>query len=70
MTDRSNRISALVWRKSRASQATGECVEVAQLGPLVLVRDSRDPLGSPVELTPAGWRRLLTSVRNGDFDVA
>lgn len=35
----------LTWRKSTASSGTGACIEVAQSGSFVLVRDSRDRSG-------------------------
>jgi hypothetical protein len=57
--------AAAVWRKSTYSSSNGgECVEVAP-GPalLVAVRDSRDPSGPKLLLTPAQWRTFTTSIK-------
>ncbi|MGO9193492.1 MAG: DUF397 domain-containing protein [Streptosporangiaceae bacterium] len=56
----------LVWRKSRASGGSGECVEVAQLDSSVLVRDSRDRSGAVLVVTSAQWLGLLRRTRNGE----
>ncbi|MFC5187280.1 DUF397 domain-containing protein [Actinomadura harenae] len=52
--------SALVWRKSSHSTAQGEeCVEVTSLSQDTIgVRDSKDPEGPRLTLTPAAWRAL------------
>jgi hypothetical protein len=49
----------LSWRKSRASGGNGACVEVAQSGSFILVRDSRDQLGAVLSFTPAQWHGLV-----------
>lgn len=56
-----------VWRKSRAS-GTSNCVEVAFLEEVVLVRNSRDPSTPPMEFSPGEWDAFLHGVRNGEFD--
>jgi len=56
--------STLNWRKSRASGQSGECVEVAQSGPSVLVRDSANPSGAVLVLTRAQWLGLLRHIQN------
>ena len=56
------------WRKSTFSGAASDCVELAQAGADVLVRDSKDPSGPVLRLTReqvAGW---LAGVRAGEFD--
>jgi hypothetical protein len=55
---------ALNWRKSSASVGNGECVEVAQREPSVLVRDSRDPSGAVLAFDRRQWRTLLTRIRS------
>lgn len=57
--------STIDWRKSSASGTQGECVEVAQQGSSVLVRDSRDPSGAVLVLGPEQWDALLGRVRSG-----
>ena len=59
-----NRDSALSWRKSSASGASGACVEVAQSGSSMLVRDSSNPSGAVLVLTRAQWLGLLAQLRN------
>jgi hypothetical protein len=52
----------LTWRRSSRSGTNGACVEVATLHGRVLVRDSKDPDGPRLALTPADWRSFLRSV--------
>jgi hypothetical protein len=50
------------WRKSSHSNGTA-CVDVADMdGLAVLVRDSQDPHGTVLALTPAAWRDLTARV--------
>jgi hypothetical protein len=58
---------ATVWRKSRRSNGSGECVEVAPLdeGQRVAVRDSKDPAGPALVVSPAEWRSFVARVKAG-----
>jgi hypothetical protein len=68
MAAQSNQYSRLIWRKSRASGADGGCVEVAQSGSLVLVRDSRDRSGAVLKFTRGQWRGLVSLIKSGAAD--
>ncbi|MFF4891784.1 DUF397 domain-containing protein [Micromonospora chersina] len=57
------------WRKSIRSANEGNCVEVADNLPgVVLVRDSKDPSGPTLAFTPDAWRSLVTSLRRDALD--
>jgi Domain of unknown function (DUF397) len=53
------------WHKSSySSNNGGNCVEVARNLPgVVAVRDSKDPNGPALTITPDAWRALLRSVQ-------
>lgn len=56
------------WRKSTFSSGGG-CVEVADGGPVVHVRDSKDRGAGPVlSFDPDAWAAFLAGVRAGQFD--
>jgi hypothetical protein len=65
-------LSRAVWQKSTYSGSNGgQCVEVARnVAGLVAVRDSKDPDGPGLVVTPAQWRAFLAGARRGDFRVA
>jgi Domain of unknown function (DUF397) len=57
------------WRKSRASNPSGSCVEIAELpGGAIAFRNSRYPSGPALVYTPAEIRAFLTGAKNGEFD--
>lgn len=43
------------WRKAKYSGANGQCVEVADFPPVILVRDTTDRLGTVLELPLYAW---------------
>lgn len=62
-------LGAVQWRKSQASNPSGNCVEVAALpGGEIAVRNSRHPAGPALVYTRAEVSAFLTGVRNGEFD--
>ena len=63
MATQPNRDSTLIWHKSRASGASGACVEVAASGSSILVRDSGDRAGTVLTFTGAQWLGLLRRIR-------
>ncbi len=58
------------WVKSRLSNPSGNCVELAELpdGVGVAVRNSRDPEGPALIYTRAEIDALIRGVAAGDFD--
>ena len=59
----------MAWRKSMAS-GTGNCVQVAAVGRMIYVRDSKTaPSGSVLAFTEAEWDAFLSGVRAGEFGV-
>jgi Domain of unknown function (DUF397) len=57
------------WRKSSYSSNSGNCVEVAaNLPGVVAVRDSKNPAGGVLVLSPTEWAAFLDGVRAGEFD--
>ena len=58
-----------VWRKSRASNSSGSCVEVAALpGGEVAVRNSRFPIGPALIYRRDEMAAFVAGVKNGEFD--
>jgi Domain of unknown function (DUF397) len=60
------------WRKSSRSQgnAQGECVEVStNVTGATLIRDSKDPNGPRLTLTPPALAALLSNVKNGRHEA-
>jgi uncharacterized protein DUF397 len=64
-----DRLTMARWRKSRASNPSGSCVEIAELpGGKVAVRNSRDKSGPALVYSRAELATFLLSVKNGEFD--
>jgi Domain of unknown function (DUF397) len=59
-------LSATTWRKSTRSSGGGSnCVEVARLPSHVAIRDSKNPQGPALIITPAAFRDLTDGIRRG-----
>jgi Domain of unknown function (DUF397) len=57
------------WRKSRISNPSGSCVELAELpGDAIAVRNSRYPSGPALIYTRAEVAAFLSGAKNGEFD--
>ena len=52
------------WRKSSYSNPSGNCVEAAELGGGVALRDSRFPEGPALKFTGAAWGAFLRRVND------
>jgi hypothetical protein len=55
------------WRKSTRSALGNECLEIADIGSAVGIRDSKNTANRLVVSTEA-WRAFVNAVRHGDFD--
>jgi Domain of unknown function (DUF397) len=61
-------LSRAVWRKSRRSQQSGACVEVARnLTGIVAVRDSKHRDGPVLILAPRDWQTFVNGVKAGEI---
>jgi hypothetical protein len=59
----------VTWRKSRWSNPSGNCVEVAALPDgEIAVRNSRHPSGPSLVYTRAEVSAFLAGVKDGEFD--
>jgi hypothetical protein len=60
----------VTWQKSRRSNPSGNCVELAELpgGAGIAVRNSRDPHGPALIYTLDEIRAFIAGARDGDFD--
>ncbi len=62
-------LPALTWRKSRSSNPSGNCVELARLpSGEIAVRNSRDPQGPTLIYTTDEIAAFIAGARDGDFD--
>ncbi|MFI0447443.1 DUF397 domain-containing protein [Actinomadura sp. 6N118] len=58
------------WRKSsRSDSSGGACVELADLGGGVAVRDSRDPEGPRLVFGAADWEAFARRIKDGGLDL-
>ncbi len=62
-------LDGVTWRKSRHSNPSGNCVEIAGLPEgAVAIRNSRFPDGPALICAPTEFSAFLASARDGDFD--
>ncbi|HZN76977.1 MAG TPA: DUF397 domain-containing protein [Micromonosporaceae bacterium] len=60
-------LSGVIWRKSRRSQDNGACVEVANLGATIGLRDSKDPAGPVLVFTRDEFVAFIHCVASGEI---
>jgi hypothetical protein len=56
-------LRTLTWKKSSHSTGNPSCVEIAHAPQAVAVRDSKDPYGPALVVSPATFARFLDSLR-------
>lgn len=62
-------LSRAVWRKSSHSGSSGgECVEVALLGGVNAIRDSKNPEGGYLTVERAVWVALVSQIKQDTYD--
>ena len=57
-----------IWRKSVKTQNNGACVEVARVGDVIGVRDSKDPDGPVLTFTIREFEAFLDGAGKGEFN--
>jgi len=61
-------LSSARWVKARKSSGSGQCVEMARVGDVFAVRDSKDPDGPVLRFTRAEIESWLDGAKGGEFD--
>ena len=59
-------LSRVEWRKAtRTTNNSGACVEVARrLQGVIVVRDSKDPEGGTIVVSPRAWESLTRRIKD------
>lgn len=60
-------LAGATWRTSSRSATQGECVEIAHAPTVTGIRDSKNPTGARLILTPLQWASFLSQVKNGEL---
>lgn len=61
----------MTWRKASYSTSQGGgCIEVAPTRAAVAVRDSKDPVGPQLAITPGDWREFTHQIKNGQLSLS
>lgn len=58
-------LSRAQWKKASYSGNSGNCVEVADLGGAVAVRDSKDPEGAVLVASREEWHAFVLELTSG-----
>ncbi|MFD2079100.1 protein of unknown function [Actinopolymorpha cephalotaxi] len=62
-------LSRARWRKASASVGMSNCVEVADLGAQLAVRDSKDRQGPKLVFGSGAWSSFVGGAKKGEFDL-
>jgi hypothetical protein len=63
-------LSRAQWKKSSRSSGNGQCVEWADLGDVVAVRDSKHPAGPALIFTREEWEAFIAGAKDREFDAS
>jgi hypothetical protein len=61
-------MTTIRWRKAMASSSNSQCVELAEAGPDVLMRNSRHPDQGYFTIPRAELADLIEGAKAGEFD--
>ncbi|MFW6695205.1 DUF397 domain-containing protein [Streptomyces sp. MAR4 CNX-425] len=59
----------VAWYRSSYSGNSGNCVEVARVGPDRAVRDSKDPQGGLLTVSGVAWADFVAAVKRGELQA-
>lgn len=60
-------LDGALWHKSSRSGSVSNCVEVAFAGPVVALRDSKNPSGSVLTIPLPDWTAFTLALRTDDL---
>jgi hypothetical protein len=61
-------LAQATWRKSSYSGGAGNCVEIGGVPGSIGVRDSKDPEGAALLLSPRAWRAFVGEMKSRELD--